>query len=36
VLLVHLLRPWFTAGELAPPSEGTVVKIQGPICELGA
>lgn len=32
---VHILRPCFAAGELAPPPEGMVVNSQGPICEPG-
>jgi hypothetical protein len=30
---VGLLRLWIAVGELASPPEGTVVKVQGPICE---
>jgi hypothetical protein len=32
---VHLLRPPFAVGELAPPPEITVVKIQGHMCKPG-
>jgi hypothetical protein len=35
VLLAHLLRPLFAAGELTPLPEGIVVNIKGIVMNLG-